>query len=64
MELPSAFVFGVDQVRRNFDECAPGAPAVPEPTRRTGGRRARATLARGLIRLGHAIAPSPEPACR
>ena len=63
MELPTAMIIGVGQVRRRFEESAPDAPAVPEPERAPGQRRARAALARGLIRLAHALAP-PEPACR
>ncbi|MBL7260188.1 hypothetical protein [Paractinoplanes lichenicola] len=63
MELPSAMIMGVDQVRRRFAECAPDAPARPEPVRAGTRRRFRRALAGGLIRLAHAIAP-PEPVCR
>jgi hypothetical protein len=63
MELPTALIIGVNQVSRQFAECAPDAPAVPEAERVPGPRRIRAALARGLIRLAHTLAP-PEPACR
>ncbi|MFI5891463.1 hypothetical protein ACIA5D_15270 [Actinoplanes sp. NPDC051513] len=63
MELPTAMIIGVDQVRRSFAECAPDAPAVRQVERPPRNRRARVTLARGLIRLARAIAP-PEPVCR
>ena len=63
MELPTAMIIGVDQVSRRFAECAPDAPAVPEIVHEPRARRVRAALARGLIRLGHAVAP-PELACR
>jgi len=56
-------IIGVDQVRRQFAECAPDAPARPEVARPPRVRRARAASARLLIRLAHAITP-PEPACR
>jgi hypothetical protein len=63
MELPTAMIIGVDQVRRQFAECVPEAPAVPHVERMPKPRRVRVALARGLIRLAHAIAP-PEPVCR
>jgi hypothetical protein len=63
MELPTAMIIGVGQVSRRFAECAPGAPAVPDVSRVPAERKVRGALARGLIRLGHAIAP-PEPTCR
>ena len=62
MELPTAMIIGVDRVRRQFAACAPDAPAVPPVQRAPGARRMRVALARGLIRLAHAVAP-PEPAC-
>jgi hypothetical protein len=62
MELPIAIIIGVDQVRRQFAECAPDAPAKPVLERRPRTHRVRAASARGLIRLAHAITP-PEPAC-
>ena len=60
MEFPSALIIGVNEVHRRFAECAPDAPAVPEPVRAKTPRRVRAALARGLIRLARVIAP-PEP---
>ncbi|GAA3942962.1 hypothetical protein [Actinoplanes auranticolor] len=63
MELPTAMIIAVDQVSRQFAECAPDAPAQPHVERSPEARRVRVALARGLIRLAHVIAP-PEPACR
>lgn len=63
MELPTAMIIGVNQVSRQFAECAPDAPAVPPTDRPPRTRPLRRGLARGLIRLAHVIAP-PEPACR
>ncbi|WP_034216999.1 hypothetical protein [Actinoplanes subtropicus] len=63
MSLPVAMIIGVDQVRRQFAESAPDAPARPEVARPPRARRARAASARALIRLAQAITP-PEPACR
>ena len=63
MELPTAMIIAVDQVNRQFAECAPDAPALPHVERSPGARRVRVALARGLIRLAQVIAP-PEPACR
>jgi hypothetical protein len=68
MELPMAMIIGVDQVRRQFAECAPDAPALPHVERTPRGRRVRAASARMLIQLAQAIAPPAvprrEPACR
>jgi hypothetical protein len=61
MELPLLMIVAVDQVRRQYAECAPGAPAQPWIERAPRRRRVRGAFARGLIRLAHAIAP-PEPA--
>lgn len=63
MELPTAMIISVDQVSRQFAECAPDAPALPDVERSPRARPIREALARGLIRLAHAIAP-PRPACR
>jgi len=63
MELPIAMIIGVAQVRRQFAECAPDAPALPVVERPPRAHRLRAKSARGLIRLAQAITP-PEPACR
>lgn len=68
MELPIAMIIGVDQVRRQFAECAPDAPALPHVERAPRARRMRAASARMLIQLAGAIAPPAAPrreaACR
>ncbi|WP_433305741.1 hypothetical protein ACQP2F_18895 [Actinoplanes sp. CA-030573] len=61
MNLPIAVIIGVDQVRRQFADAAPDAPARPEVERVPRVHRVRAALARGLIRLARSIAPR-EPA--
>ncbi|WP_433382883.1 hypothetical protein ACQPZX_19825 [Actinoplanes sp. CA-142083] len=63
MELPLLMIVAVNQVRRQFEECAPDAPAVPLVPRAPAARQTRAALARGLIRMAGVVAP-PEPACR
>jgi len=63
MEWPMAMIIGVDQVRRQYAEIAPDAPAVPPVERPPRTHRARAASARVLVRLANAITP-PEPACR
>ena len=64
MELPLTMIIAVNQVRRQFEECAPDAPAQPyfAPVPRT--HRVRAASARVLVRLADAVAPPPQPACR
>ncbi|MCU7728317.1 hypothetical protein ODJ79_31775 [Actinoplanes sp. KI2] len=63
MELPIAMIIGVAEVRRQFAECAPDAPAIPVVERPPRAHRVRAASARVLIRLAHTITP-PEPVCR
>jgi hypothetical protein len=63
MELPIAIIIGVEQVRRQFAECAPDAPALPVIERPPRARRTRSVSARALIRLARAIAP-PEAVSR
>ena len=57
MELPIAIIIGVEQVRRQYAECAPEAPALPVIERPPRARRTRSVSARALIRLARAIAP-------
>jgi hypothetical protein len=63
MELPLMMIVAVNQVRRQYEECAPNAPALPYVERAPRNHRMRGAVSGGLIRLAHAIAP-PEPVCR
>ncbi|MBG0567650.1 hypothetical protein [Actinoplanes aureus] len=61
MELPAAYLRGVQSVTREVYSARPDAPVVVEPERVRRTPRLRLSLSRALYRASVAIAP-PAPA--
>lgn len=58
MELPTAFVLGVNGATSEAYSARPDAPVVPEPERRRRTREVRLSVARTLDRVARAVSPA------
>ncbi|MFC7532603.1 hypothetical protein [Actinoplanes sp. GCM10030250] len=58
MELPTAYVRGLQDVTREVHSARPGAPVVPHRERARRTPKVRLSLSRALYRAAAAIAPA------
>ncbi|WP_436522977.1 hypothetical protein [Actinoplanes sp. HUAS TT8] len=56
MELPTAYLRGLNDLNRSVLSARPDAPVVPEPARREP--HLRKTLARAIYKVSVAVAPA------